>query len=483
MPNAAARPEPTGWLAPALLIVGALTAWRVLFLALTPMDLFVDEAQYWLWGQELAFGYYSKPPMIGWVIRAFTDLAGSDARFWIRLPGPLFHAATALILGGIAARAYGRRAGILTAAGYATLPMVAVASALISTDTIMFPFLAAALAGYLRLTDRPGAGLAVLTGVALGLAFLSKYAAIYYLLCAPLAALLIPSARPRMRDAALVLAAFAVTVSPNLIWNALNGFSTFEHTMDNADWVREPAARAGLNPMDVARFLGSQFMVFGPVLFAGLVWRVARLGRADARARSLLLFSWPIILLICGQAFLSGAYANWAAAAYLAGSIAVLPWLARPALIASFLLNGTLALALPVLTTYGGPIQMGGKSILSRYEGRDEMSLEIIALAKANGLTTIVANSRDILADLMHTGRDSGLAIYALPPSGRAPHHYALKFPYPGGDQPVLFVADDPAPPACAPEAQPLAAISPETGNYRKRTKTLYRVPGSCWDQ
>ena len=50
----------------------AITGWRLLALWLTPLDLFMDEAQYWLWGDELALGYFSKPPLIGWVIRAFT---------------------------------------------------------------------------------------------------------------------------------------------------------------------------------------------------------------------------------------------------------------------------------------------------------------------------------------------------------------------------------------------------------------------------
>ena len=144
------------WLRPALIGVLAITLARVILLAFNQTDLFVDEAQYWLWGRELAFGYYSKPPMIGWVIRAFTEL-GSDAPFWVRLPAPLFHAVTAMILGSIAAWLFGNRVALLVAFGYITLPMVAVGSLLVSTDTIMFPFLAAALACYLRLLDE-GAG-------------------------------------------------------------------------------------------------------------------------------------------------------------------------------------------------------------------------------------------------------------------------------------------------------------------------------------
>ena len=45
-----------GWLWPAAWGVLAVTAARVVLLAFNRTDLFVDEAQYWLWGRELAFG-------------------------------------------------------------------------------------------------------------------------------------------------------------------------------------------------------------------------------------------------------------------------------------------------------------------------------------------------------------------------------------------------------------------------------------------
>ena len=183
------QPEPSTqdyrrktWLLAALAGVGLITLARVVMLILNRTDLFVDEAQYWLWGQELALGHYSKPPLIGWVIRAATDLADSDIPFWVRLPAPLFHAATALILGAVAARRFGPGPALAVAMAYVTLPMVAVGSLLISTDTIMFPFLALALAGYLPLLARDTHWprlVALGSGAALGLAFMAKYAAVY----------------------------------------------------------------------------------------------------------------------------------------------------------------------------------------------------------------------------------------------------------------------------------------------------------------
>ncbi|MBL3560966.1 ArnT family glycosyltransferase [Rhodovulum sulfidophilum] len=484
MRTGAATPDRHGWLGPAAAVVLAVTALRVWLLWLNRMDLFVDEAQYWLWGRELAFGYYSKPPMIGWVIRAATELAGSDAPFWVRLPAPLFHAATALILGRIAAGLWGARAAIWVALGYVTLPMVAVGSILISTDTIMFPFLALALGFWIKMLSRSTAasGWALAAGVALGLAFLSKYAAIYYPLCAALAALLIPSARPRLRDAGLALLAFAATISPNVIWNLQNGMTTLEHTLDNADWVRAPSERAGFDISGLTEFLGSQFAVFGPVLFAALLLAVLRWARQDAPTRLMLVFALPVVAIVSVEALLSGAYANWAAAAYLAGTLAVLPRLGRGWRISSFAINGTVALALPVLGVFAPVASLGGHPLLERYLGRADMSTTILDIAEADGDSAIMADNRDLLADLFYTGRDRGVSIYAPPPAGRAPNHYALRHALPDeleGD--VLYVAGG-TPPACAEGVTPLADLAPQTGAYRGKRIRIFRLPASCWN-
>ena len=50
---------------PRSLIVGllALLCVRLVALRWNVTDLFFDEAQYWAWSEEPAFGYYSKPPL------------------------------------------------------------------------------------------------------------------------------------------------------------------------------------------------------------------------------------------------------------------------------------------------------------------------------------------------------------------------------------------------------------------------------------
>src|SRR4029453_13289591 len=53
-----------------LICLGALLALRIAAIYAAKIDLVLDEAQYWTWSRELSFGYFSKPPMIAWGIRA-----------------------------------------------------------------------------------------------------------------------------------------------------------------------------------------------------------------------------------------------------------------------------------------------------------------------------------------------------------------------------------------------------------------------------
>ena len=51
---------------------------KVVAIFYTNFDLFGDEAQYWVWSLNLDFGYYSKPPLLSWIIYIFTSLFGSS---------------------------------------------------------------------------------------------------------------------------------------------------------------------------------------------------------------------------------------------------------------------------------------------------------------------------------------------------------------------------------------------------------------------
>src|SRR5947209_409077 len=81
-----------------------------------PIDLSGDEAQYWDWSRALDWSYYSKGPLIAYIIRASCAAFG-DVMWAVRLPAVLFAVATSILTYWITLRlfksdalALGRRA-------------------------------------------------------------------------------------------------------------------------------------------------------------------------------------------------------------------------------------------------------------------------------------------------------------------------------------------------------------------------------------
>jgi len=465
------RPDLRDWLGPSLLLVVAITALRLALLAFNRTDLFVDEAQYWLWGQDFAFGYYSKPPLIAWVIGGVTTLAGSDAPFWIRMPGAALHGITALVLAAIAARLHSPSAAFWVAATYATLPFAALGGLLISTDSVMAPFFAAAIHFHLRLIESRHWRFALLTGVMLGLACLAKYAGLYFLIGAVLAAITNRDMRPSPAHWALLLISFAAVVAPNFLWNLDHQFSTVTHTLDNVGWVEQASPLSTLNPLNALTFLVSQLGVFGPVTFVALV-----LALSNRKMLGLGIFVWPVLAIVTVQAMLDNAYANWALSAYFAGAVvAALLLLTYPRwMTLSLVLNGGLSLALPILTLFP-QIGLPNQPVLARYLGRADLSQQLIALAQQNGAGAIVADRRDIIADLFYTGRDARLRFYTLRPLEGPENHYEQVYPAPADlTEAVLYVGS--RPPTCATEPAPLTL----SGAYAKARLQAYLIAPAC---
>jgi 4-amino-4-deoxy-L-arabinose transferase-like glycosyltransferase len=467
----------------AVWVVLGVTAARLLALAFNRTDLFVDESQYWLWGQRLDLGYYSKPPLIAWVIRAVTGLAGSDAPFWVRLPGSLLHGVTALVLGAAAARLWGQRAGFWTAISYVTLPLAAAGSLLFSTDTVLAPCHAVALYGWLRLAEERRPRWAVVAGAAIGLGFLAKYAAVYFLLGAALAAVAAPSARIGWRNLLWFLLAFAAVIAPNVIWNLSHDLITVSHTMDNVGWVRGGQMGA-LNPAGLVEFFLSQFAVFGPVLFVALLWAAPSAWRGGGQGRALLLFALPVLLIVCGQALLDKAYANWAIVGYFAGTILTVGFLLHRAprlLPLSLAANGALCLILPLATIAAPWPEWKGAPLLKRYLGRADLSRQILDAAAANRATAVFAADRDLLADLFYTGAGRGIAFHAPRPEGRPRNYYEQTFPLPESAGRVLFILAE-APHCDGAPLTPVAGFKTDGGAYAGRAIYAYLIPEDCRD-
>ena len=219
------------------LCLGALLAVRLTALKLNATDLFFDEAQYWFWSTEPAFGYYSKPPLIAWLIGLSTKVCGVS-EMCIRLPAPLLHTATAAALYVLGRRLYDQTTGILTALVYATLPAVSLSSGIISTDIPLLLCWALALIGYSALLQEKSWWPTLLLGAAIGAGLNAKYAMAWIVPCVAVHLTFESKRRAILRDPRLwaALAIGIALIGPNLAWNLSNSFATFSHTADNAKW-------------------------------------------------------------------------------------------------------------------------------------------------------------------------------------------------------------------------------------------------------
>jgi 4-amino-4-deoxy-L-arabinose transferase-like glycosyltransferase len=429
--------------------LAVLLAVRIVALRFSVTDLFFDEAQYWTWSLEPAFGYYSKPPLIAWLIRGATAVCGGS-EVCIRLPSPVLHTVTAVLVLALGKRLYGAAAGVWSAIVFATLPGISVSAGIISTDVPLLLFWALALVAFVEILERHSWWPAILLGVALGLGLNAKYAMIYFVLCGGLYIAFTPDRRSLLRDARLwvALGLAALLIVPNLYWNLTHGFATFSHTADNAKWTGSL-----LNPLHAFEFIASQFAVFGPILFAALAViavRAWRTGVAESD-RLLLAFALPVIALVGVQAFLSRAHANWAALAYVSGSVLVTTTLLRQAqrwLKASLALHVAFVVGLGLATAHAGSFMLPGiGDPFARTLGWRQMAqvtrhaLED-ARRSARPFAGVITDDRAVTAELLYYMRDEPTPVLAWRQAARPHDHYELTRPFQGGaPEAVLLVS------------------------------------------
>jgi 4-amino-4-deoxy-L-arabinose transferase-like glycosyltransferase len=321
----------------ALLVIAGLTLLRLVFLLVTPIELDFEEAQYWAWSRTPAWGYFSKPPLIAWLIRAATAICGNGPAC-VRAPSPLFHAATAVLIGATGIALGGRRLGAWASLVYATMPGVAFSAMLMTTDVPLTLFWALTLYCLVRLGQGGGLGWAVAGGVALGLGALSKYAMLLFIPGAFLYLLLSPEGRRALgwqKPLAMLVVALAV-FSPNLLWNLNTHWTTVVSTAETAD-VGHPGFELG----HVLEYVGGQLAIFGPVPLYLLFEQAFARKRSGAGApnvsllaadgrRLVLCLSLPFLLGFLLLSMTARANANWAAYAYVGGSLAVAGVMAKP---------------------------------------------------------------------------------------------------------------------------------------------------------
>ena len=456
----------TGYFLRLLGCLGALLALRLAAVYAAKTDLVLDEAQYWTWSRELAFGYFSKPPMIAWVIRGISEICG-NSEACVRSASPILYTIVSVVIFFAARALYDARVAFWSAIIFATLPGVSYSSLLITTDVPLILCWSIMLYAWVMLVKRQSLGYAILLGVAIGFGLLAKQAMLYVLLCIGVHAAVSKDARDALRGGRGILAAAIALVlfAPNVIWNAQHGFPTLKHTETNIGW-RYPY----IHPLRVLEYVGVQFAVFGPILLVVLLraaWR--ELPRpSDPRKTLLLSFSLPVLGLLVIQALLSRAHGNWSATAYPAASIlvtAVMLELNRETL---FKVSLALHLAFAVIVAAGPAFAEKWRlfeqfQFLERVVGWHESADIVRAKLAEQHYGSILVDTREMAGELLYYLRDVPTPLYVWP-TGSTPHdHYEMTRPFTAASpEPVLYVSLKRCPPSLAKSFGQLTYLSIE---------------------
>ncbi len=329
-PTIRARTPTDLYLRFALTAIFVATLLRLLWLAGQPIDLYPDEAQYWIWAQHPDWGYFSKPPVVAWMIWVTTNLFG-DGELAVKAGAPVTYVFTAILVFGIAVRLYDRRVAAWSTIAFITLPAVSISSIIISTDVPLLFFWALATYGLVRAREPGGERWWLAVGIAGGLGLLSKYAMGFWLASTLAYLALFRDERRHLRPYLTALAMALVIYAPNFLWNWKHGFVSYVHTEANAN-----VHGVGFHPLALAEFALSQFGVFGPIFFATLLIIAAgifigrkRLEPVDRRTALLLMLALPTLLVMIVEASLSRAQPNWSAPTYISATILVVAWLSQ----------------------------------------------------------------------------------------------------------------------------------------------------------
>ncbi len=314
------------------LFLSGLLVLRLIILFVAPWGLHGDEAQYWAWSQAPAFGYFSKPPMIAWVIGLTTSVFG-DAEWAVRLSAPFLHIGTATMIFLAGRRLFNPDAGFWAALIYILMPAVWLSSYIMSTDAVLLFFWAVALHAWagLRVTETekgPSWGRVLQLGGALGCGLLSKYAMAFFFPVLILAIVFDPPSRKSLMSlkGAVVAIVAALLLVPNLMWNAAHEFATISHTGENANLGQDL-----FHPSELFSFWVDQFGVFGllpfPMFLLALI--AGFRGKLNTPAVWIAELAALPLCAISLQAFISRANANWAVTAYVGASLLVAVWALR----------------------------------------------------------------------------------------------------------------------------------------------------------
>lgn len=407
-----------------LLVLIVLFLVKISAFYLTKFNLFGDEAQYWLWSKKLDFGYFSKPPLLSWIISVYSIIFG-ESFFSLKIIPSIVYLFTAWAIFNLCINiGLTRKKSLECTLLFLLMPAVSFSTFFISTDVLLLLFWTLALNELILIKKFKNLNNFFMFGVFLGLAFLSKYAAVYFIICLILYILLDNDFRKFFFKNYLSFIFSSVCVliilMPNLIWNLSNNWVTFKHTSDNANFVN-----IKINLLRGVEFLGIQILMLGPFFFIGSMINYKNLVIND-KHKLLLIFSVPIFFIVLIEAIIVRANANWAAPGFISFFI-FLYLLINNGLLKKLHLAFSIILCLVFFLLIGSSYQ---NNLFNRITGISIFSEKLHLLGSKVGIENYVISDRLLFSNIKYEMRKNDSNFYMPHKEGdEITNHFKLTSP------------------------------------------------------
>ncbi len=389
---------------------------------LTSFNLFGDEAQYWLWSKDIDFGYFSKPPLLAWAIRVYTEVLGESFVSLKLFPSFIYLLIAFSVYNLFLTCGLSKGNSLAGCFVFLFIPAVSFSSFIISTDLFLLLFWTLSLNQLIKINKEQKLENFILLGIFLGLGFLAKYAAIYFMVCLLFLILLDKHFRRILFNNLMgfglcVLCAFII-IFPNILWNIENDWITLQHTSDNANFTN-----IKINLIRGLEFLLIQVFMLGPFMVVG---GLVGITKVDGIQKTLLIFSLPIILIVLIEAIIVRANANWAAPALI--SLFVFFYIRIYSSffkIVNFIFNFTFCAVLFVMIAISYPLDL-----FKRINGLNEFALSIYNNSSDKSLNNMVISDRLLFSSLNYELRDKKINFYMPHNEGeKITNHFKMTSP------------------------------------------------------
>ena len=404
------------------LLIFIILCIRIVGLYFSPLEVQGDEAQYWYWSTYFDWGYYSKPPLVAWIIGLFTSIFGNSI-FILKLPSLLAHFLTSLVLFNLS-KVFNRNTeeSLWLSITYLLFFAVSLSSNIISTDPFLLLFWSSSLLFFKICLNKKTFKNIILTSIFVALGFYAKYAMIYFFLCSIILILFTDNKKELIKSILIISFFVLILISPHLYWLYSTNWVTFIHTGDNFNW------NASLyNFEQLFNFIVSQFFISTPIILFIFIKQFAKTKKFIQSYSFEISYSLPILVLITAQSFISRANANWSSVAFIGVSMIAVNILYKNYK-KIFLLNTAIGLVVLILVSIF-IINPPNISPFNKLQGMKDAAKEIQFLDESLNTDYIVFDDRMNIAKFLYYLPSKNKKLRYLSYGNHPGNHFEMLMP------------------------------------------------------